>query len=275
MNTTHTVVTARAHDLFEAAMRQRGYSDDQLRRNAEGRYESEPAISMWNGWQMACQDPHAVELRNTAAIPRFPVVTEEGLDTPLMHTHLDHVRRCSASDLQSARASLLSFILSEIERYRKLLNDESFDSPQPSLPSVNKENLDTPLMRAHLHHIRHCDASDLPSGRATFLGFLQSEVERYRKPLREVAYDNAQRELFEVITYAIAAQKKGLETRQIFATTPTESNGLLSRYIMCAIEHYRPDISNLPPYPSPSAGNGSMKSGQQSGKVVYLRPDQH
>lgn len=49
---------------------------------------------------------------------------------------------------------------------------------------------------------------------------------------------DAQRELGEVVNYAISAYKKGLDVEQIFAANPTESTGYLARYIIKALEHY-------------------------------------
>ena len=60
------------------------------------------------------------------------------------------------------------------------------------------------------------------------------------------ATPNNSRELCEVISYAIAAHKKGDSVDEIFARTPTDNNGYLARYIMSAIDHFRPDVTNLP-----------------------------
>jgi hypothetical protein len=52
------------------------------------------------------------------------------------------------------------------------------------------------------------------------------------------------RQLSEVINYAIAAYKKSIEVEKIFVASPTDANGWLTKFIMDAIEHYRPDVSN-------------------------------
>lgn len=58
------------------------------------------------------------------------------------------------------------------------------------------------------------------------------------------------RQLSEVINHAIAAYKKNLAVESIFAVSPTDPNGWLTGYIMNAIEHYRPDVSDVPPLPT-------------------------
>jgi hypothetical protein len=46
------------------------------------------------------------------------------------------------------------------------------------------------------------------------------------------------RELGEVIAYAIAAYKKSVPVESIFAVTPTDANGYLAAFIVKAVEYH-------------------------------------
>lgn len=48
-------------------------------------------------------------------------------------------------------------------------------APSPQVAEELPHDFDTPLMRTHLHHIRHCSASDLPDAHSTFFSFLSGE----------------------------------------------------------------------------------------------------
>jgi hypothetical protein len=66
--------------------------------------------------------------------------------------------------------------------------------------SLTESELNTPLMRVHLEHLRHCAASDLESGKSAFFGFLETELTRIaaarkvaRLDINSLAYKYANR----------------------------------------------------------------------------------
>jgi hypothetical protein len=53
----------------------------------------------------------------------------------------------------------------------------AYEQPEPNLEGYFAES---PLMRVHLEHLRHCAPSDLPSAHATFFEYLAAEIERVK-----------------------------------------------------------------------------------------------
>lgn len=95
-----------------------------------------------------------------------------------------------------------------------------------------------------------------PSDKREFVGSLVWSSDPRDAPLNPenvklrvpaiAAPETGQRELGEVITYAIGAYKKGMPVEKIFTLTPTDANGYMGAYIAKAIEHHRPATAPEP-----------------------------
>lgn len=69
------------------------------------------------------------------------------------------------------------------------------------------------------------------------------------------------RELGEIINYAISGYKRGVAVNQIFTVTPTDANGYMAAFVVKAIEHYRPEFKGEQP-PAQSEQDREMTAAQ-------------